>query len=288
MLRRSLALLGLAACHRGDSTVRADPTPPVAAVDAVSTPLPLPPPVHTVSGPIKGSFEVRAQRVVVAEPIVISFVVVPTIALEIFLGGDQRNQANFPMRVAVKVMDAAGSIVCDSVDKPALPSFGGLGSASTYAPGKEFRESFVLNPICPALATPGRYRVTLHRRLAPMSLTVTKAGSTVPLSCDIHPLHEGPLPTSYGPDCVKAVASLPWVTTQFDLDVRPFDAATLAKAVDTRLDEAARATDTMAKHRIETWLCGWVACGCAKMGATFKPADLPAAEPSTLAKGCPR
>lgn len=276
-------------CSRRDPPiVTADPTPP-SAKSVTPAPAPIAPPVHTTSGDVVGAFRVASQDVVVAEPIVVVFEVRNDHApMKAFVGGDQRNAANFPMRVAVKVQDASGAVVCDSVEKPAIMSFGGIGSEMTFAKGETLREGFVLNAACPALATPGDYRVTLHRRVAPMSLTITKPGATVPTSCDIHPVHEGPLPAAYGPDCVKPMASLPWVTTRFGLRVRPFDAIALRRSVDARIAETKHPRDDVLEHRIHAWLCGWVACACAKSGSTFDPKMLPDLAPSTLEKGCPR
>ncbi len=283
-----LAVVVGAGCTRTDPpTVTRDPTPPVAK-SAAPAPAPIGPPVHATSGDVVGSFRPASQDVVVGEPIVVAFEVRNDHApMKVAIGGDQRNAANFPTRVAVKV-ERGGEVVCDSVAKPAIMSFGGIGGDQTFAKGETMREALVLNPACPALATPGDYRVTLHRRVAHAGLTVTKPGATVPTSCDVFPIHEGPLPAAYGPDCAKLVASMPWVTTRFGLRVRPFDAGALRAAVDARLAETKHPYDGVLEHRIGAWLCGWVACACAKTGTTFDVSMLPVTTPSTLATGCPR
>src|SRR5205814_1959314 len=86
--------------------------------------------------------------------------------LRVYVGGDQRNQAGYPTRLALQAFDDKGAVVCDSVASPALPNFGGIGSEWKLEAGETFRETAVLNPMCPALATPGEYRLLLHRRIS--------------------------------------------------------------------------------------------------------------------------
>ena len=52
---------------------------------------------------------------------------------------------------ALRAIDAKGGVVCDTVDAPVIPNFGGLGSERALAEGEPFLEPAVLNPMCPGL-----------------------------------------------------------------------------------------------------------------------------------------
>jgi hypothetical protein len=265
------------------STVVAQPDPSTRPVPS-SPPSPTTPPdVTRLRGPIAGGYTLASARVVVGEPIVAKLALHSTKGpITIFVGGDQRNEANYPMRVGISVTDASGAVVCDSVDAPEIMSFGGIGSDQTFKEGETFFEGAVLNPACKAFAKPGDYRVTLHRRLAFMSMTVTLPGSTVPTSCDVHPVHENDLPKGLPAGCSKQLEDLPAVTSVLSLHVDPFDAAKLRAAFAARLSES---TTGVLQSRILLYGCGFVACACPK-GAS--DADLLAALPSSLPPKFPR
>jgi hypothetical protein len=161
-------------------------------------------------------------------------------------------------------------------------SFGGIGSDWTLKEGETFREGLVLGPACSALAKPGDYRVTLHRRLAFGSMTTKTPGSTVPTSCDVHPLHENGLPPGILAGCLKQLEDLPSVTTELSLHVDPFDAARLRKAVEARLSES---TADVAHERVKIYACSWLACACPPSPTD---ADVLAALPASLPPKFPR
>jgi hypothetical protein len=200
----------------------------------------------------------------------------------------------------VKATDAGGAAVCDSVAKPAFPTFGGVVGDQTFAQGEPYRESFVLNPVCPSLGSPGDLHVTLHRRVSRMGMHTPQPGSTTPLSCDIHPIHEGPLRERYPAACVEMMDTLPSITTELDIHVDPFDAGAVRAATAARLAEAAaaRPKDEMGRARIADWVCGWLACGCHAACGCPAPAPgvadadlldaLPAALPAKFPAPCPR
>lgn len=217
-----------------------------------------------IHGPIEGQIELASQSVVVGEPIV---AVVTAHAksgtLPVYVGGDQRNAAAFPTRLTFKVFDAKDRLVCDTLGKPAIMSFGGIGSVQTFPAGTDFRETAVLNAMCPALASPGDYRIVLHRRLSHDDMTVRRPGNDTPLSCDIYPVHEGPLPDGYEPGCAPLMADLPSLTRSIALHVAPFDAARFRQGSEARWREARSADgkpDASARSRIAVWLAGWIAC----------------------------
>jgi hypothetical protein len=236
-------------------------------------------PEHRLRGDIAGGFVVGRQEVRVAEPVVLAFEVHSTDGpMTVFLGGDQRNAAYFPTRVGVKVQRVDDStVVCDSVAAPAIPSFGGPGGDHTLQQGELLRESFVLNPMCPALADPGTYRVTLHRRITSMAMVIDVKG--VPTSCDVSPVHED-APLRGLPDgCAEIMRAVPSVTTTFELEVLPYDRAEAETAIAdayARAD-AASPKDEILKNRLDAWLRGWVKCD---------GASLPEVAPPTLAVGC--
>jgi hypothetical protein len=266
------AAILIVACHRDAIEVRRDPAPPSPS-PSVSPPPEPPKPKTRVHGDIDGRFTIANANVFAGEPIVVELEFQPLSAdLTVFFGGDMRNQANYPMRFAVRATDAGGKEVCDLVAKPALMSFGGPGSDRVIAKGELYRERFVLNPACPALATPGSYRVTVHRRLTRMSMTIKKPGSPTPMSCDVTPIHEDPLPAWIDPACAKMLTDAPSVTTELAIVVKPFDQKEVRAAIAARLHEAPK--DETLRHRVQAFVCRFVTCSC--------PA-LPAAESDLLA-----
>lgn len=233
-------------------------------------------------GPIAGGYSLASARVVVGEPIVAKLSVKSTKGpLTVFVGGDQRNESNYPMRVGITVTDAGGAVVCDSVDSREIMSFGGIGSDQTFKEGETFFEGAVLNPACKAFAKPGDYRITLHRRLAFMSMTTTTPGSSVPTSCDVHPVHEDVLPKGLPPGCYKQLEDLPAVTSVLSLHVDPFDAAKVRTAFAARLAES----NDVLHARVVTYGCGFVACACPP---SPKDSDVLAALPAALPAKFPR
>jgi len=259
------------------------------------------PPTTRVRGDIDGRFSARRTHVVVGEPVVIDLELRSTRgSLTFSVGGDQRNMATFPTRIAVKAIDVHGAVVCDSVARPALVSFGGPQGGTTLAPGATFRQTFVLNPMCPTLGSPGDLHVTLHRRLTFAGLTLPKPGTRPPRPCDVFPVHEGPLPPSRLPEgygaCEKTMEEAPSITTELDLHVAPFDAAALREATEARLREAGAETprDDLARYSIAAWVCAWLVCGCdfPKPQGRLEDADvlavLPAQLPATFPEYCPR
>jgi hypothetical protein len=273
------ALALLVGCRAPQQTeVRADPAP---SVTVKPTPPPAPAPVNRVKGDIDGRF-VGPTSAIVAEPIVIAMELTAKKPLTYFNGGDQRNAANYPMHFSVKATDASGAVVCDLVEKPALMSFGGLGSDMTVKAGDTYRESIVINPACPALATPGKYLVTIHRRFAASTLTFTKPGAKYPTSCDISPVHEA-LPAGTDPDCARLINGVPSLTTELPIEILPFDATKARAATAKTLKELGK--NEIAHHRIERHLCGYVSCTCPK--SPVSDADLVAAIADPLPKSFP-
>lgn len=263
------------------------PAPP--ARSSPAAPPAAPKPVHRVHGDIEGRFVPAGSTFAVAEPIVVTFEARPTAGpLRVFVGGDGRNSAAFPTRVAVKAVDVAtGATVCDNVASPPFPSFGGAGSEQVLGKGEWLRETFVLNPACPGLARPGVHRLTLHRRITDLGLKVSKPGAKYPTSCDVHPLHEGPAVVSGEPACEPLLDAVPWVTSVFELTITPFDAHALRRTVEARLQGT---PDEMTRHRIGRWLCGWVGCACASKPSVSDAellAALPSALPSSFPGACP-
>lgn len=214
-----------------------------------------------VHGAIEGEIAIASASVVVGEPIV---AVVTARSrngvLPVYVGGDQRNAAAFPTRLTFKVFDAKNQLVCDTLAKPALMSFGGLGGVRTFPAGTVFRETAVLNAMCPALATPGDYRLVLHRRLAHDAMNIHRPGNDTPLSCDIYPVHEGPLPEGYEAGCAPIMAGLPSLTRSIPLHVAPFDAVRFRQGTEARWREADGTPNSEGRARIGAWLNGWVTC----------------------------
>ncbi|MGZ3419928.1 MAG: hypothetical protein ACXVEE_18780 [Polyangiales bacterium] len=275
-MRRFSMLIVLVACKHA-SSVAPLPDPSTTPLPPPSVPPPKKPDVTRVRGAIEGRYTLSSARVVVGEPIVAKLEVKSTKGpLTLFVGGDQRNEANYPMRVGITVTDANGAVVCDSVDKPELLSFGGIGSDQTFKEGETFVEGAVLDPMCAALAKPGDYRITLHRRLASGSMTILPPAAKVPTSCDVHPVHETAIPAGLPPGCVKQLEDLPSVTTELSLHVDPFDAAKLRASVAARLAESKQ---DVLHSRIVIWACDWLACSCPKSPSD---ADVLASLPNTL------
>jgi hypothetical protein len=295
----ALAVLAARGCPPRAEPVQVRSEPSASAVPPVS---PAPPrlPITRLRGDIEGRFSVRRTRVVAGEPIVVDLEIRSPLAVA--FGGDVLNLAGFPTRVAVKATDAAGAAVCDSVGKPVLVSMGGPGGDRALAAGETYRESFVLNPSCPALGSPGDYHVTLHRRLTNGSMRVKDPASPLPSPCDVFPVHEGPLPAGRAPLCAELVDAAPSVTTELDLHVEPFDAAALRAQTAARLAEASSATprDDIGRQSLAIWICGWLTCAChAACGCpnavpsivAVADADLagilPAALPASFPASCP-
>ena len=280
-MRILLAVLLLGCRTPQHTEVRADPAP-----SATPKPPPAPPtpsPVHRVKGDLEGRFSAPISAIV-AEPIVVTMDVrAGKSGMEFFNGGDQRNVANYPLHFAVKATDDTGAVVCDVVEKPPFPSFGGIGSDMKVAAGDAYRERIVINPACPALATPGRYRVTIHRRFIPSSLTFTKPGAKYPTSCDMAPIHET-LPTGTEPECARLLATVASLTSELPIEILPFDVTKARAATEKTLKEIGK--DEIARHRIERHLCGYVSCTCPKTGPIADP-DLIAAIASPLPKSFP-
>ncbi len=293
-----LAVLGALGCARRERApleLRPDPSAsarPSAVTRAPSPPAPKQPDTR-VRGDLAGGFSLRRARVVAGEPVVADLELRSTHGpLVIFVGGDQRNAAGFPTRVGVRATDAAGAVVCDSVGKPELMNFGGIGSDRELAQGEPYRESLVLNPACGALGVPGDYHVTLHRRVTDLKLVTTLPGSKVPTSCDVYPVNEGALPPGYPAACEKLMEARPSVTTELTLHVEPFDAGALRIASEARLREARATTprDEIGRNRLATYLCDWVACGCPKAapGGEVTDADVLSALPKRLPASFPK
>lgn len=302
-MRRSLALLlalsaaaPLSACgRRGEApTVRPDPSASARASVVAAPPAPIRRDARTrLHGDLAGAFSARRARVVAGEPIVIDLELRSTRGpLTLFVGGDQRNAAGFPTRVAVLATDASGKVVCDSVEKPEIASFGGIGGDRVFKQGELYRESLVLNPECGALGAPGDYHVTLHRRVTDTGMVTTLPGSTTKTSCDVYPVHEGPLPAGLPAPCEKMMEGRPSVTTELDLHVDPFDAATVKRVSDEalRLAAGAKPADEIGAGRVRTYLCGWVACGCPAKGPgiALTDDDVVRALPSSLPRSFPK
>ena len=289
-MRRLLLVAALAACTPTEPSdpPRADEPRP-SEPKVVPTPGRQPEYSHKTVGKIAGEFVVPKRVVRVAEPIMASFEARSLAGpLVVAVGGDQRNAAYFPMRVAVKVERIADqTVVCDSVESPAIMSFGGPGFDRTLAEGELLRESFVLNPICPALATPGSYRVTLHRRMTSMQMVTKQCGADVPTSCDVHPLHEESSLEGLPAECVGTLREVPSVTTTFELAVLPYDRSEVKTAIDAAYAraDAAEPKDDIANDRIDAWLCGWVSCACQGL-VDGRTAPLPDQPPEIHASGC--
>jgi hypothetical protein len=295
----ALVAIGVA-CSR-PSSVQPAPDPsskPLPPPKTKPTTASLPDDVVRTHGDIEGKISLRSRTVVVGEPIVAMVEARSTKGpLKVFVGGDQRNSAGYPTRLALRALDAQGGVVCDSVDAPALPNFGGIGAEQTVPQTETWTEGAVLNPMCPGLAKPGKYSLNLHRRIAHDGMLTTKPGSAVPLSCDFYPVHEGPMPKGWEPACSAQMDALPWITTETTVVVEPFDAARLRVATEARLHEAAPPTappawvgaDSEARWRIDIYVCEWLACGCPKVtgGDGHSDAQLLSALPSSLPKSFP-
>lgn len=234
-----------------------------------------------MKGDIDGRFVLSGGPYVAGEPIVVAFELTPRAPLTVFFGGDQRNAANYPMRFSVRARDPSGKVVCDLVDKPPFPSFGGIGSDRTLAKGERYLERFVLNPACPALATPGTWLLELHRRLTDSGLAIPGDGG-VPLSCDVVPVHEA-TPAWLDPKCRAKLDAVPSVTAEAMVTVVPFEPKAARAALEARLREVDK--DEILHHRIERWVCGTLSCSCPKAG--MSDADLLAAMPASLPAGFP-
>jgi len=266
-----VALLG--ACHR-DPPIEAHRDPVATAPSSRERERAVTLPKHRVQGDIEARITLASTDVVVGEPIVAELTLRPLKSdLTIFIGGDMRNTANYPMRFGVRALDASGKVVCDLVEKPALMSFGGPGSDRVLAKGETLTERLVLNPACPALATPGTYRLTIHRRVTHMGMVIKKP---TPTSCDVVPIHEDPLPPGIDPACAKMLSDAPSVTSELEIVVRPFDQTAVRKAILARL----AVKDEILRHRVEAFVCRFLTCGCPKT-APVAEADLIAAVGAT-------
>jgi hypothetical protein len=139
--------------------------------------------------------------------------------------------------------------------------------------------------MCPALATPGDYRVTLHRRLSHDGLLTHVGASKTPTSCDIYPVNEGPLPRGYPAHCIRMMDSLPSVTTETNVHVAPFDRPALAAATGAAL----HAAEPILREQLARYICGWLAC----KGPSEPPGDrdllatLPTTLPHSFPSPCP-
>ncbi len=292
-LRAGATAAILTACTSAEPPVSVEtpePPPIVHVIDRIPEP-PQPEPMdrmvapeHRVHGNVAGGFFVAGGKYPrVGEPVVVTFEVHSTDGpMTVFVGGDQRNAAYFPTQVAVKVQRVEdGAIVCDSVTAPAIPSFGGPGSDRTMKEDEVLRESFVLNPMCPALAEPGSYRITLHRRILSMAHVLRPPEVDTPTSCMANPLHEDSPLTGYPTGCVEMLKDAPSVATSFELGVQPYERVPVESAISAAYARADASTpkDEVLKNRLDAWLKGWVKCDGKPLGDDA---------PKTLAGGCAR
>jgi hypothetical protein len=283
-MRGLLLVVALAACTPSTPPVAASRDAPIEVLDG-----PVREYEHRVVGDISGQFAVAKQTVRVAEPIMVALEVRSLDGpLVVFAGGDSRNAAYFPMQVGVKVQRMAdGAVVCDSVASPAIMNFGGPGGDRTLGEGELMRESFVLNPICPALATPGNYRVSLHRRLMSMRMMTKPPGAKVPTSCHAFPLHEDAELEGLHAECIRMLREAPSVTTNVEIEVLPYQREEVQAAIAgayARAD-ASDPKDEIAKSRIDAWLCNWVSCACAGL-PDARTVALPEERLTKLETGC--
>ncbi len=150
-----------------------------------------------------------------------------------------------------------GKVVCATVEHPPM-MFGGLGTNVTVAPKDTHRDHILLSGVCESLNLPGRYRVLLQRRLM-LGMTMDAGVGKVPSSCDESESMSDPIPRDAGLPlaCVKALEASPFVASELDLEVLPYDPVKVTAAIE------AFAT---APHREwpMDWFCSAVHCACPK------------------------
>jgi hypothetical protein len=193
------------------------------------------------------------------------------------VGGDYSG-SYFPIRYGVYVRDETGKKVCDVRETPPM-NMGGLGTVRTLAPGESLHETFAINSVCDALATPGRYTVTIVRRF-------TDQFSAVGTRCDDMLASEA-APPGTTPTCVKFLDAAPMMATDVAIEIRPYNAKSLAVVLDPYVTELKAAKD-VGDHYDHTlyfqWLCRHVTCSCMSGPAFTTAADLAPFVSTTIAK----
>jgi len=257
-----LVLFVLASCKRETTeAIRADPK---------TNPSPSPPPTHEVPpnptrirGPIDGRFTLAKTAFVSGEPILAKFEVknLGSTPLQFQIGGDYRGSPWWHLRFGM-IVKRDGKVLCDTIANAPI-SMGGLGTTVLLREGSTHTDSLLLGGVCEALNEPGRYRVMLQRRL--VLETTTDAGTgKPPLSCDEYNSLPDPIPGDAGlpSSCIKSLEASPFVASELELDVVPYDGAKIAKVI----DGLATAGD---REWPMHWFCETVHCACPKKTSPF-------------------
>ena len=220
-------------------------------------------PLHRRLGHITGSFVPEKYRAVQGEPLFVRMTLTNTAPapLRYDVGGDYRGTL-WQNRLSLLVRDSRGRLLCDLVTNPPM-NFGGVSGTRELKPGETAENEVVLNPVCPALTEPGRYKVTL--------VHVFALDQALPKGCSSHSppdvtRPDPPVIGSTSKACLSALGTFPALASEFDLEIIPYQQA----AVQT----AARALAQVERSRIPSaknwqWYFGWACnrflCGCTAM-----------------------
>lgn len=220
-------------------------------------------PVDRHMGSIAGSFRPEKAVLRAGEPIWVEMRLTHRgkVPLRYEVGGDYRG-ALWHNRYGLFVRDSRGVLRCDLVSNPPM-NFGGLGTTREVKPSETVQTMVLLNPACLALAEPGRYRVTLvhvfaeHGRLPRGCSSVSPPDVTEP-----SPRFLG----THTPACVQALRSFPALSSDFDLEILPYQQGPLQRTLrDQAKAERSRSPDGRNWYWYFAWACGRFACACDTM-----------------------
>lgn len=290
MKRLVLLCLALGACKNPPPPAATDagvPAVPVASASAsASAAAPKAPEGTRIKGSVSGGFAVERLQFPAGTPITVLFTMTNTspAPLTFDLGGDASSTL-LPSRYGLVVKNSEGLEVCN-LAKSQPATVGGLGAAHTLKTNERYRDRVTLNGACEALLTPGKYTVTMVRRLD------TLAGKDVGACNDLLPTEV--LPKELPQPCYVALDTAPLIASDMTFEVTEYEKISVAKSLEPMITEAKTAKDINAhpeRLAYAQFLCRRVTCNCSVPKTGEELAALMTSEsqklPAALPAKCP-
>lgn len=288
MKRLVLLCLVLGACQKNPPPPAASdagaPVVPVASASA-SAAAPKAPEGTRIKGSVTGGFAVERLQFPAGAPITVLFTMTNTgqAPLTFDLGGDASGTL-LPSRYGLVVKNAEGVEVCNVSKSPA--TMGGVGAPHTLKTNERYRDRVTLNGACEALLTPGKYTVTMVRRLD------TLVGKDLGACNDLLPTEV--LPKDLPQPCYVALDTAPLIASDMTFEVTGYDKVSVAKSLEPMIAEAKAAKDINGhpeRLAYVQFLCRRITCNCTAPKTPEELAALMTSEsdklPATLPAKCP-
>jgi hypothetical protein len=292
MKRLAIALLVLLGCRKETPTVAvtdsAVTAPAIEAGHAApdAEPQDAGPKTIRIKGPLEGGFAVDRLHFVAGAPIIVTFAVTNTAKtpLTFDIGGDASDSL-LPLRYGLVVRDAKGTELCN-LQKSQPTGKGGVASSRILVGGGRFRDRIAINGACEALLSPGKYSLTLVRRLD--ALGTQDAGACDPM------MPSETVPPSASPACRAALEAAPLVASDIEFEVVPYDPKAIQSTLEPMVTEAKVSKD-LGEHSERVayfeWLCRRVTCSCKPLKTAADLAPFMSASvaklPATIPSKCP-